>query len=72
MYLVNVHAVHGHIHASDNGGHVACNLAHRYCSLNPTAHGIDAAGKSKQVEVFALLANRILSVYSCAIVVALL
>jgi hypothetical protein len=47
-------------------------LSHRGGRFHSARYGVDPAGESEQVERFALFADRIGSVYPCAIVVTLL
>lgn len=72
MYLVDVHAVHGFVHALHDGGHVARHLAHRHGGLDTAADSVDAACESEQVERLALLPDGVLRVYARAVGVALL
>lgn len=71
-YLVDVHAVHGLVHALHDGGHVACYLTHRHRGLDAATDGVDAAREPEQVERLALLPDGVLRVYARAVCVALL
>ena len=72
MYLFKIHVFHGLVHSRDDLTHALGHLFHRYGRLHPTCDSIDTGSQSEKVETFSLLPDSILSVDTCAIVVALL
>ncbi len=56
-YPLEVHAFHGFIHASDDGGHVASHLSHRYGRFHAAGDGVYPTREAEEIERFALLPN---------------
>lgn len=71
-YPFEVHRLHRHIHALHHLLHVPGNLAHGNCGLHSAGNGIDAGGQLQEVQLLGLLADGILGVDACDVVVALL
>lgn len=69
---LEVHALHGPVHAFDHRRQVARHLSHRDRCLDPASDSVDATRKAEQVQGLVLLADRIRRIYPCAFVVALL
>ena len=60
------------IHALDDVGHAARDLAHRDGGLDATADGVDARPQPQQVQSFVLLPDRVLGVDLGNVIVILL
>lgn len=71
-YLLQIHSLHSLIHPLHNIHHAPRNLAHRNGSLHPAGHRIDPASQSQQIQPLILLADGVLCVDLCDVVVALL
>ena len=71
-YALEVHRLHGFVHAFYDARHIPRHLSHRHGRLDPARDGVEAAREAEEVQRFALLADRIGCVYPCAVVVTLL
>src|SRR4051812_41716396 len=70
-YSFKVHRFHSHIHALHDLLHVSGDLAHGNCCLDSASNGVYAGGQLQEVQLLGLLADGILGVDSCDVVVAL-
>lgn len=71
-YLFQIHSFHSLIHSFYNIHHAPCDLAHRNRRLHSTSHRIDSATQSQEIQTFVLLADCVLGVDFCDVVMALL
>jgi hypothetical protein len=71
-YALEVHGLHGFVHALYDARHVTRHLSHRHGRLDSARYGVDAAREAEEVQRLALLPDRIRGVYSRAVVIALL
>ena len=70
--LLQIHSLHSLIHPFDYIHHAARHLAHRDRCLYSARHRIDPASQSQQIQSFILLADGVLGVDLCDVVVSLL
>lgn len=71
-HLLQIHTLHGTVHALDDVGHARRDLPHGDSGLHTRACGINAAGQAQQVQLLALLPDGILRVDLGNVAVALL
>jgi hypothetical protein len=71
-HALEVHRLHGFVHAFNDASHVPRHLPHRHGRLDTARDRVDPACEAEEVQGFALLADGVGGVYPRAVVVALL
>jgi len=71
-HALEVHRLHGFVHAFYYARHVPRHLSHRHGRLDTARDRVDPACEAKEVQRLALLADRVGGVYPRAVGVALL